>query len=60
MTSAIRLEDRFEGANNFTAWKLRIMMVLDENKVDSFVKIKSIEPKVSQKNHNGLKTIRKL
>ena len=30
--------------NNFIVWKLRIMMILDENKVDSYVKDKKAEP----------------
>ena len=60
MSSAIRFKDHLEGANNFTAWKLQIMMILDENKVDSFVKDKRTEPKNERENHNGLKTIRKL
>ena len=62
MSSAIRFENRLEGANNFTAWKLWIMMILDENNVDSFVKDKSIElenePKKSQWIENNKKAVK--
>ena len=44
MTNAIKFEDRLEGVNNFIAWKLRIMMIFEENKVDSYVKDKRTEP----------------
>lgn len=44
MTNPIRFEDRIEGANNSISWNLRIMMLLDEHKVDSYVKDKRLEP----------------
>ena len=44
MPSAIRVEARHEGATNFVSWKLRIMMILKENKLDSLVKENKSEP----------------
>ena len=40
MSRVVRFEDHLESANNFTSWKLRIMVMLKENKLDSFVKEK--------------------
>lgn len=44
MLNMIRFEDRLEGANNFTSWKVRIMMILIENILDQLVKNKDLEP----------------
>lgn len=52
MASAIRFEDRLEGANNYSSWKFRIMMILKENKLDSFVKENRAEPE-----HDPEKTV---
>lgn len=41
----MRFEDLLEEANNFIAWKLRIMMLLEECKLESYVKDKRKNPK---------------
>lgn len=38
MSSVVRFEDHLAGADNFTSWKFRIMMILKENKLDSLVR----------------------
>jgi hypothetical protein len=37
MTSCIRYEDRLEGISNYLQWKVRIAIVLKENKLWMFV-----------------------
>lgn len=44
MANTIRFEDRLEGAAIFLAWKVRIMIVLKENKVIKFIKEDKPEP----------------
>ena len=33
MSTRLRLEDRFDGAVNFTPWKARIVLILQENEL---------------------------
>ena len=44
MVIVIRFENRLEGATSFTSWKFRIIMILKENKLDSFVKENKSKP----------------
>lgn len=44
MANTIRFEDRLEGAANYVAWKVRIMIMLKENKVIKFIKEDKPEP----------------
>lgn len=37
MVNGLRFEDRLEGATNFVSWKLRLMMTLREQELDTFV-----------------------
>lgn len=41
----LRFEHHLTSVDNFESWKLRIMMLLKENKLDSFVKEEKEEPK---------------
>jgi hypothetical protein len=38
MTSSTKLDEKLEGANNFQAWKYRVMLILEENDLEGFVK----------------------
>ena len=38
MTKNTKLDEKLEGAENFKAWKYRIMRILQKNDVDKFVK----------------------
>ena len=38
MTKNTKLDEKLEGAENFRAWKYRIMAILQENDLDKFVK----------------------
>jgi hypothetical protein len=38
MTSiSVNVEDRLEGASNFNIWKVRVLNIVEENDLDSFV-----------------------
>ena len=45
VTNTLRFEHHLASADNFESWKLRIMMLLKENKIESFVKEEKKEPK---------------
>ena len=38
MTKNTKLDENIEGVENFRAWKYRIMLILQENYLDKFVK----------------------
>ena len=44
MTKNTKLDEKLEGDENFRAWKYRIMLILQENNVDTFVKEEVKEP----------------
>ena len=44
MTKNTKLDEKLEGAENFRAWKYRIMLILQENDLDQFVKEEVKEP----------------
>ena len=44
MTNNTDLDENIEGAKNFSAWKYRIMLILEENDLDKFVKEEVVEP----------------
>ena len=37
MTSITKLDEKLEGANNFRAWKYRVMLILEENDLEGFI-----------------------
>ena len=45
MTSSTKLDEKLKGADNFRAWKYRVMLILDENDIEGFVEEKILEPK---------------
>ena len=44
MKKNTRLDENIEGAEKFRAWKYRIMLILQENDLDKFVKEEVKEP----------------
>ena len=44
MTKNTKLDENIEGDENFKAWKYRIMLILQENDLDQFVKEEVKEP----------------
>ncbi|XP_057824683.2 uncharacterized protein LOC131036730 [Cryptomeria japonica] len=46
MVNGLKVEDRLEGASNFTSWKFRVLIALEENDLLQFVEEKDLsEPK---------------
>ena len=39
MVPGLKVEDRLEGASNFISWKSRILLVLEENDILTFVEL---------------------
>ena len=37
MTISTKLDEKFEGADNFRAWKYRVMLILEENDLEGFI-----------------------
>ena len=37
MTTNTKLDEKLEGANNFRAWKYRLMLVLEQNDLEGFI-----------------------
>ena len=37
MTINTKLDEKLEGANNFWAWKYRVMLILEENNLEGFI-----------------------
>ena len=44
MTKNTKLDENLEGVENFRPWKYRIMLILQENDIDKFVKEEVKEP----------------
>ena len=44
MTKNAKLDEKLEGVESFRAWKYRIMLILQENDLDKFVKEEVKEP----------------
>ena len=44
MTINTKLDEKLEGANNFQAWKYRVMLVLEENDLEGFIEADIPEP----------------
>lgn len=48
MTSNTKLYKKLEGADNFRAWKYRIVLILEENDLEKYVENKVEEPEVDE------------
>ena len=44
MTSSTKLDEKLEGADNFRAWKYRVMLILEENNLEGFIEEDIPEP----------------
>ena len=44
MTINTKLDEKLEGADNFRAWKYRVMLVLEENNLEGFIEADILEP----------------
>ena len=40
----MKVEDRLDGTSNFSSWKSRILLILEENDLLKFVSEKVLEP----------------
>ena len=58
MVNHVRLEDRLEGASNFSSWKIRVMIILREMELEEYIETNISMPenepeKVTWKRHNN-------
>jgi hypothetical protein len=44
MIISTKLDEKLEGADNFRAWKYRVMHVLEENDLEGFIEVDIPEP----------------
>ena len=44
MTNSTKLEDKLEGAENFRAWKYRVLLILEEHDLENYVKREVAKP----------------
>ena len=53
MTNSTKLDENLEGAENFRAWKYRIMLILEEHDLDGFIKedVKELEGEEAKAKH---------
>ena len=40
MTLSTKLDEKLEGADNFRAWKYRVMLILEEHDLEGFIEMK--------------------
>ena len=45
MAPRTKLDEKLEGADNFRAWKYRVVLILEENNLEGFIKADIPEPK---------------
>ena len=45
MSLSTKLDEKLEGADNFRAWKYRVMLILEEHDLEGFIEADSPEPK---------------
>ena len=45
MVNHVRLEDRLEGASNFSSWKIRVMIILREMELEEYIETNISMPK---------------
>ena len=48
MLSSTKLDEKFEGPDNFRAWKYRISLVLEENDLSDYVQEEVAEPRMKK------------
>ena len=45
MTSITKLDEKLEGADNFQAWKYKVMLILEEIDLEGFIEEDVADPK---------------
>ena len=58
MVNHVRLDDRLEGASNFSSWKIRVLIILREMQLEEYIESNISMPKnepkkVTKKRHNN-------
>ena len=48
MTKSTKLDEKLEGAENFRAWKYRIVLIIEENDLEGFIKEEVAEPEEAE------------
>ena len=44
MTKSTKLDEKLEGVENFRAWNYQIMLILEENDLEGFIKEEFVQP----------------
>ena len=57
MTSSTKIDEKFEGVENFWAWKYRVLLILEENDLEKFVKEGIAKPKGDEAKANFKKNM---
>ena len=48
MTKNTKLDEKLEGAENFRAWKYRIILIIEENDLEGLIKEEVAEPEEAE------------
>ena len=57
MTISTKLDKKLEGADNFRAWKYRVMLILEENDMEGFIEEDILEPKEDEAQEKHKKSL---
>ena len=57
MTINTKLDEKLEGADNFQAWKYRVMLILEENDLEGFIEDDILEPKEDEAKEKHKKSL---
>ena len=57
MTINTKLDEKLEGADNFRAWKYRVMLILEENDLEGFVQEEIAEPEGDEEKEKHKKSM---
>ena len=44
MVNHVRLEDRLDGASNFSSWKIRVLIILREMELENYIETNTPMP----------------
>ena len=59
MTKSTKLDQKLEGAEKFIAWKYQIMLILEENDLEGFIKEEVAEPEEDEEKDKYKKDLMK-
>ena len=57
MTNSTKLDEKLQGAENFRAWKYRVMLILEEHDLEGYIKEEFQEPKGDEEKLKNKKDI---